>query len=113
MAAAAGVWSRFVNSAAGPKTIFFWAPAFKWALVIAQISDLKRPANKLSVKQTSALTATGVIWARYATVIDPVNPLLFLVNAFVALTGGYQLLRIYRYRQSLQTTPPDSNESKA
>ena len=29
------------------QTVFFWAPAWKWSLVIAGISDLARPAHKL------------------------------------------------------------------
>ena len=86
---------------AGPKTIFFWAPAFKWALVIAGIGDMARPAEKLSPSQSTALAATGIIWSRYSLVIIPKNWSLFSVNIFVALTGLYQLSRIYRYRQSL------------
>lgn len=35
-------------------------------------------------------------------VIIPKNYNLFSVNIFVALTGLYQLLRIYRYNQSLK-----------
>ncbi|XP_064472988.1 mitochondrial pyruvate carrier 2-like [Ornithodoros turicata] len=87
---------------AGPKTIFFWAPAFKWALVIAGIGDLARPAEKLSASQSTALAATGVIWSRYSMVIIPKNYNLFSVNVFVGATGIYQLLRIYWHRQSLK-----------
>ncbi|CAM1329850.1 MPC2 (predicted) [Pycnogonum litorale] len=88
------VWSH----PAGPKTIFFWAPTFKWALVIAGIGDLARPAEKLSVTQSTALAATGVVWSRYSMVIIPKNYNLLSVNIFVALTGFFQLLRIYRHR---------------
>lgn len=87
---------------AGPKTIFFWAPSFKWALVIAGIGDLARPAEKLSASQSTALAATGIIWSRYSMVIIPKNYNLFSVNVFVALTGLYQLLRIYRYNQTMK-----------
>ncbi|XP_076307785.1 uncharacterized protein LOC143223564 [Tachypleus tridentatus] len=90
------------NHPAGPKTIFFWAPAFKWALVMAGIGDIARPAEKLSVTQSSALAATGLIWSRYSMVIIPKNWNLFSVNVFVALTGIYQLSRIYMYHHSLQ-----------
>ncbi|CAN7983799.1 unnamed protein product [Ixodes pacificus] len=82
---------------AGPKTVFFWAPSFKWALVVAGIGDLARPADKLSASQSTALAATGIIWSRYSMVIIPKNYNLFSVNIFVALTGLYQLLRIFRY----------------
>lgn len=44
---------------AGLATVFFWAPAFKWCLVIAGIGDLQRPAEKLSPTQSTALAATG------------------------------------------------------
>lgn len=77
----------------GPKTIFFWAPAFKWGLVIAGIGDLTRPAEALSIPQTLALAATGVIWSRYSLVIIPKNYSLFSVNLFVA---GTQLFQLYR-----------------
>lgn len=94
----------FWQHPAGPKTIFFWAPAFKWGLVIAGISDLTRPANQLSLQQTTALAATGLIWSRYSLVIIPKNYSLFSVNVFVAVTQCYQLYRAYRYQQSLKET---------
>lgn len=87
------------NHPAGPKTIFFWAPCFKWGLVIAGLSDLTRPAEKLSVSQSGALAATGIIWSRYSLVIIPKNWNLFSVNVFVATTGCYQLYRIFMYHQ--------------
>ncbi|KAK7108610.1 mitochondrial pyruvate carrier 2-like [Littorina saxatilis] len=90
------------NHPAGPKTIFFWAPFGKWVLVFAGLSDFKRPAEKLSLYQSTALAATGAIWARYSLVIIPKNYSLFLVNLFVAATGLYQLSRIYMYRSSLK-----------
>ncbi|KAK3925906.1 Mitochondrial pyruvate carrier 2 [Frankliniella fusca] len=87
---------------AGPKTIFFWAPAFKWGLVMAGIGDLTRPADKISLPQQGALSATGLVWARYSLVIIPKNWSLFSVNVFVAITGLYQLSRAVRYQQSLK-----------
>jgi hypothetical protein len=44
------------------RTIFFWAPMAKWALVAAGVKDLGRPAEKLSLNQNIALAATGFIW---------------------------------------------------
>jgi hypothetical protein len=85
----------FLNHPAGPKTIFFWAPSFKWGLVIAGIADVARPAEKLSMLQSSALAATGTIWSRYSLVIIPKNYNLFAVNVFVAITGYFQLYRIW------------------
>ncbi|ORZ33073.1 mitochondrial pyruvate carrier [Catenaria anguillulae PL171] len=68
-------------------------------LVIAGIRDIKRPAEKLSLTQSSSLAATGLIWARYSTQIIPVNYNLMSVNVFVAATGLYQLYRIWDYRR--------------
>lgn len=86
------------NHPAGPKTVFFWAPIFKWGLVIAGIGDLSRPVEKLSLPQNVALAATGCIWTRYSMVIIPKNWTLFSVNLFVGATGIYQLMRIYKHR---------------
>jgi len=66
-------------------------------LVFAGIGDLSRPAEKVSLPQSGALTATGLTWARYSTVIIPKNWSLFAVNVFVASTGTYQLTRAIRY----------------
>ncbi|CAL5345552.1 unnamed protein product [Camellia sinensis] len=59
------------NHPAGPKTIHFWAPTFKWGISIANIADFAKPPDKLSYPQQIAVTATGVIWSRYSTVITP------------------------------------------
>jgi len=90
------------NHPAGPKTVFFWAPAFKWSLVIAGLGDLSRPANQLSVGQSASLFATGVIWSRYSLVIIPKNYGLFSVNVFVALIQLVQLTRAYQYAQTVK-----------
>ncbi|TKR94017.1 hypothetical protein L596_008367 [Steinernema carpocapsae] len=86
------------NHAAGPKTVFFWAPTIKWCLVGAGLADLARPAEKLSVYQNVALFCTGAIWTRYCFMIIPVNYYLASVNFFVACTGLTQLLRIGHYQ---------------
>lgn len=53
----------------------------KWALVIAGVKDLSRPAEKLSVPQNLALAATGFIWVRYSLVITPINYSLAAVSS--------------------------------
>ncbi|EJT50055.1 hypothetical protein A1Q2_05097 [Trichosporon asahii var. asahii CBS 8904] len=97
---AASKWQQFMNHPAGPKTIFFWAPMAKWALVIAGLKDLQRPADKLSLNQNLALAATGFIWVRYSLIITPVNYSLAAVNFFVGSTGLLQLYRIWDYRKN-------------
>jgi hypothetical protein len=44
----------------------------------------------------AAVSATGLIWSRYSTQITPVNYNLLTVNAFMAVTGIYQLTRKWR-----------------
>ncbi|KAG2448715.1 hypothetical protein HYH02_006071 [Chlamydomonas schloesseri] len=92
--------AAFWNHPAGPKTIHFWAPTFKWGISLANIADINRPADKISLPQQCAITATGVIWSRYSTQITPVNYNLLAVNAFMAVTGGYQLFRKITYDMS-------------
>nr|XP_039270094.1 mitochondrial pyruvate carrier 4-like [Styela clava] len=90
------------NHPAGLKTIHFWAPGFKWALVIAGLSDYFRPPDKLSLNQSVSLMATGFIWSRYSLVIIPKNWLLFSVNVGLGITGTSQVYRVVKYRQSLK-----------
>lgn len=87
------------NHAAGPKTVFFWSPLFKWGLVLAGISDLRRPADQLSISQSGSLAATGFIWSRYSLVIIPKNWGLFSVNLAVGLSQSVQLYRAWSYHK--------------
>ncbi|XP_056156953.1 mitochondrial pyruvate carrier 2-like [Lampris incognitus] len=97
----------FYNHPAGPKTVFFWAPWFKWGLVMAGMADMARPAEKLSTSQSGVLMTTGLIWSRYSLVIYPRNMNLFAVNFFVGIAGATQLFRIWRYNQGLQEGETD------
>ncbi|XP_017884241.1 mitochondrial pyruvate carrier 2-like [Ceratina calcarata] len=90
------------NHPAGPQTIFFWAPAFKWGLVMAGLGDLQRPASQISISQSTALGITGVIWTRYSLAITPKNWSLFSVNLFVAITSLYQVSRGIMYQREQQ-----------
>ncbi|XP_013139638.1 PREDICTED: mitochondrial pyruvate carrier 2-like isoform X2 [Papilio polytes] len=83
---------------AGPKTIFFWAPAFKWALVAASIDDYRRPLDKVSTTQSATLSATGLIWTRYCLVIRPINYSLSICNFALGVANGIQCVRAYRYQ---------------
>ncbi|AOW31540.1 hypothetical protein MG5_06181 [Candida albicans P57072] len=102
----ASKFQRFLNSETGPRTVHFWAPVFKWALVAAGLNDIQRPVEKLSGTQQIALFATGAIWTRWAGfVIKPRNMLLASVNFFLGGVAGYQLLRIVNYRRDLGDSP--------
>ncbi|KAK8016262.1 hypothetical protein PG993_014451 [Apiospora rasikravindrae] len=107
-----GWFSRMWNSPVGFKTVHFWAPVMKWALVIAGISDFARPAEKLSLTQNAALTSTGLIWTRWCTIITPKNYLLAAVNGFLAIVGIVQCSRIGMYYQSQKNKPSTADELK-
>ncbi|OAY75375.1 mitochondrial pyruvate carrier 3-like [Ananas comosus] len=85
------------NHPAGPKTIHFWAPTFKWGISIANIVDFSKPPEKISYPQQVVVTLTGLIWSRYSTVITPKNWNLFSVSVAMAGTGLYQLNRKIRH----------------
>jgi hypothetical protein len=106
-------FKRMWDSPVGVKTVHFWAPVMKWALVLAGISDFARPAEKLSLTQNGALTATGLIWTRWCFVIRPQNHLLAAVNFFLAGVGITQLSRIALYHQSLKALPPQAEKEAA
>lgn len=50
----------FMVHPAGPFTIHFWAPTAKWLISAANIADLQRPVEKMSVnQQAGALRAAS------------------------------------------------------
>eukprot|EP00916_Digyalum_oweni_P009464 GHVL01015979.1.p1 GENE.GHVL01015979.1~~GHVL01015979.1.p1 ORF type:complete len:131 (+),score=15.67 GHVL01015979.1:30-395(+) len=79
---------------AGPFTIHFWAPTFKWAISAANLLDINRPVENVSLPQQIAVAATGIIWSRYSMVIKPKNYNLLSVNIAMAITGSYQIYRV-------------------
>ncbi|XP_011567730.1 mitochondrial pyruvate carrier 2 isoform X2 [Plutella xylostella] len=87
---------------AGPKTVFFWAPAFKWALVAASLDDYRRPLDKVSTTQSATLAATGLIWTRYCLVIRPINYSLSLCNFMLGAANAYQCFRAYRFQNAMK-----------
>lgn len=89
-------WNDFVQHPAGPLTIHFWAPTFKWTIVLAGLSDLYyRPPHQVSPRQQTVLLITGIIWTRWSTIIVPRNWNLAAVNSFMAAVAGVQLFRIW------------------
>ncbi|KAF2257383.1 UPF0041-domain-containing protein [Trematosphaeria pertusa] len=104
-AAAPGEQSGFAklwNSPVGPKTVHFWAPIMKWALVLTGASDFTRPAEQLSLTQNFALLCTGAIWTRWCFIIRPKNIFLASVNFCLFIVGAAQVGRILNYQQSLK-----------
>ncbi|CAN6859859.1 hypothetical protein F2Q70_00002617 [Brassica cretica] len=91
------------NHPAGPKTIHFWAPTFKWGISIANIVDFQKPPETLSYPQQMVITTTGLIWSRYSTVVTPKNWNLFSVSLATAATGVYQLTRKIKHDYASET----------
>lgn len=99
---ASGFGARFRdlwNHPAGPKTIFFWAPTFKWGISLANLGDMQRDPDQVSLPMQIAVTATGVVWSKYSLDVTPKNYNLLAVNAFMACTGFIQLYRKYAHHQ--------------
>jgi len=95
-----GWFKRMWDSPIGLKTVHFWAPVMKWCLVLAGVADFARPADKLSLTQNAALTATGAIWTRWCLIIKPKNVLLAAVNFFLGCVGVVQVTRILAYNHT-------------
>jgi mitochondrial pyruvate carrier 2 len=98
----------FWNHPAGPKTIFFWAPTFKWGISIANLSDLQRDPDSVSLPMQCAVTATGLVWSKYSLDITPKNYNLLAVNAFMACTGMIQLYRKWDHNQKKPKESPQA-----
>ena len=82
------------------RVFFFYARIHKY-----HISSLTLPPPPPPhYKTTSAVAVTGIIWSRYSTQITPVNYNLLAVNAVMAVTGVWHLVRIYQH-QANQKTP--------
>ncbi|KAI4277996.1 MAG: hypothetical protein L6R35_006112 [Caloplaca aegaea] len=89
-------FQRLWNSPVGFKTVHFW------------------PAEKLSLTQNLALTATGAIWTRWCLIIKPRNVLLAAVNFFLGCVGVVQVSRILTWQQSVKNgTAPEAIEQDA
>ncbi|KAI5340213.1 hypothetical protein PRUPE_3G207600 [Prunus persica] len=98
------------NHPAGPKTIHFWAPTFKWGLTIANILDSSKPPEDLSYAQQSVLACSGLIWARYSTLIKPKNWNLVSVNLGMSLTALFQLSRKIQHDSSVKNQQASAEE---
>ncbi|TQE00149.1 hypothetical protein C1H46_014259 [Malus baccata] len=90
--------------------VHFWAPTFKWGLTIANILDSATPPEKLSYPQQSVLACSGLIWARYSTVIIPKNWNLVSVNFAMSVTAMYQLSRKIQHDLSIKNQEVPAEE---
>ena len=60
---------------AGPKTVFFWAPAWKWSLVVVGLSEMTRPASKISLNNSVSLGAGYHCIIRHDYQADSISPI--------------------------------------
>ncbi|XP_017097184.2 mitochondrial pyruvate carrier 2-like isoform X1 [Drosophila bipectinata] len=89
----------FWESPAGPKTVFFWGPTFKWLLVAAGVGDvINRPPQLISLNQCTVLAVTGLIYSRFSMVIIPKNYNLLAVNLTVAGIQSYLIFKHLKWR---------------
>ncbi|CAB4274098.1 unnamed protein product [Prunus armeniaca] len=90
--------------------VHFWAPTFKWGLTIANILDSSKPPEDLSYAQQSVLACSGLIWARYSTLIKPKNWNLVSVNLGMSLTALFQLSRKIQHDSSAKNQQASAEE---
>ncbi|PIN14712.1 hypothetical protein CDL12_12658 [Handroanthus impetiginosus] len=90
----------FWNHSAGPKTIHFWTPTFKWGITIANVANFSKPPESLSYPQQlvvyfgATIVVSGLIWARYSTIITSMR--LSLYNLFRTVSLGMSTPGIYQ-----------------
>jgi len=79
------------------------APAFKWALAIVPLYSAvsgRPPVEKLDLKQSVALTATGAVWSYYAMLVEPRAWLLLYVNIALLSANGWNVYRKVKFDQN-------------
>ena len=88
-----------LNSCAGPKTVFFWAPVMKWCLVAAGLKDLGRPAEKLSVSQN-----VGAYLPRFVGSFAP-EKAIFVFQLWPQLASSGCATRSLSHRSTIPSKP--------
>eukprot|EP00760_Papus_ankaliazontas_P030481 PhM_4_TR4855/c0_g1_i1/m.2370/K22139/MPC2; mitochondrial pyruvate carrier 2 len=85
--------------------VYNTAPASKWTLSLVPMYGVfvgvPAPEN-IDLNTSVALTATGVVWAYYSTVITPASTSLFIVNCAMGSVNGYNAYRAFSYQQQQQ-----------
>jgi len=104
------IGSKWALSLEEKSKLFKWwnnclnaAPAFKWALAIVPLSGAltgNPPVEKIDLKQSIALTSTGLVWSYYAMLVEPRAWLLLYVNIALLTANGWNVIRKVRYDQS-------------
>ena len=75
----------------------------KYLLAIVPLTQAitgEPPVEKLDLNQSLSLTFTGIVWAYYATIIQPQNAgsrALCLVNVALLSSNGYNAYRRLKY----------------
>jgi hypothetical protein len=81
------------------------APAWKWGLAITPLYGIiigVPGVENVDMNQSLALAFTGVVWSYYATLVRPRANLLLAVNIALLGVNGYNVVRKYRYDQTVK-----------
>jgi len=85
------------DSPIGIRTTHFWGPAANWGIVLAGLSDINRPVEKISVNMSSAMLLYSALFMRFALRVQPRNLLLFACHAANESVQLYHWTRAVKY----------------
>jgi len=87
--------------------ILYVAPIAKWGLSVVPLTQAIKgsvPAEKVDIITACALTMTGLVWSSYAILLRANGNAgmlpLFLVNAALGGSNGWDVYRYFRHRAS-------------
>lgn len=87
--------THFVSSISGPKTVFFWAPAFKWVMFDFQL------ANALRVSYHFDLLFNMIIYKIIHSLWKHKRSLIIVINSIYIFLSWLTFFFIYLFLQSL------------
>ena len=102
--------SAFLDPQIGWKTTHFWGPVANWGVALSGVYALvTKPADKLDINSTMALTAYSLIFTRFAWQVNPRNYLLFACHIF---NLSVQAAKFYVINQYQSTLPEEMIKNK-
>jgi hypothetical protein len=96
----------FIEHPVGPFTIHFWAPTAKWLISAANIADLGRPVEKMSVNQQAGACLAVVVASFFVLVPPPINT---NCSPSPPTLAGISVTGVIWARYSTQITPVNYN----
>ncbi|KAL0490314.1 mitochondrial pyruvate carrier 1 [Acrasis kona] len=85
------------DSPIGIRTTHFWGPAANWGIVLAGLSDINRPKEKISLSMSTAMVLYSALFMRFALRVQPRNLLLFTCHAANETIQLYHWSRAVKY----------------